>query len=211
MIRTIETRRYRLTFTEPILGTVPKSREAFSKFVSARTFDADDAYLGHGEDELEMVPEGGSGEAAKETGFYTDEKGIYLLDYQVGGFLREAANVCRDVLGVKALRSKVRNYVFVEPRKIYLAPAPDGRIERPLRAMTMRGPRVTMAVSDYVAAGRSIEIEVTVLPHKELSWELIEGLLDYGKWQGIGQWRSGGFGRFTWERLTNGKPNERER
>ena len=29
MIRTIETRRYRLTFTEPVLGTIPKAKEVF--------------------------------------------------------------------------------------------------------------------------------------------------------------------------------------
>jgi hypothetical protein len=78
---------------------------------------------------------------------------------------------------------------------------PDGRLERPLRANTPQGPRVSLVSSDYVDAGVEFEITITLLPHKELKWKIVEQLLDYGKLKGLGQWRNGGWGRFEWEKV----------
>jgi len=193
----LRTRKYRITFIEPLLGTVPKDPKIFTRFVSAKVHGEEDEEVVN--EELGMLPEG-----VGETGFYTNEKGIILKDYHVKGFFKEAGNTLRDALRIPALRSKIDNYVFVEPRDIYLAPQPDGRLERPLRAQTMQGPRVTLVSSDFVKAGTSIEFTVTILPHKQLNFDVIERLLDYGRYKGLGQWRNGGFGRFVWERV-NGR------
>ena len=193
----LRTRKYRITFIEPLLGTVPKDPKIFTRFVSAKVHGEEDE--GMANEELGMLPEG-----VGETGFYSDESGIYLMDYQVKGGFKEWANILKDALNVRNFRSKVDNYVFIEPRKIYLGPQPDGRLERPLRAQTMQGPRVTLVSSDFVKAGTSIEFTVTILPHKQLNFDVIERLLDYGRYKGLGQWRNGGFGRFVWERV-NGR------
>ena len=132
---------YRITLIEPMLGTVPKSKEVFTRYIAnERT----------GEDEIANVPEG---EGSGYTGFFTDDEGIFLYDYHIKGFLKEAGNVLKESVKVKALRSKLDNFVFVFPRKIRLQDFPDGVLERPLRGMTAQGPRVSLAKSDMVNAG----------------------------------------------------------
>ncbi len=192
--------KYRITLIEKMLGTVPKSKEVFSRYIaSERT----------GPEEMANVPEG---EESGYTGFFTKPDGVYLYDYHIKGFLKEAGNVLKETAGkedaktgkptaIKNLKSKLDNYVFVFPREIYLKENPDGVLERPLRAMTMQGPRVSLAKSDYVDAGLSFEILIKLLPHKEINREVIEKLLDYGQLKGLGQWRNGSWGRFEWERV----------
>lgn len=200
-------RKYRLTFTEPILGTCP-AKAAFEKYVLPKAPVPDDDET---MEELETLPEIG----ALKTGFHRDVDGVYLLDYQVKGFFKEAANILKETLpnaktgkkGVKALRSKIDNTVFIFPRYIYLAAGPDGDLTRSIRAQTPHGPRVAIGVSEYVDAGRSIEIKIDILPGTEIGWDLIEELLDYGAYKGIGQFRNGSYGRFRWERIADAKPN----
>jgi hypothetical protein len=180
---------YRITLIEPMLGTVPKNPAVFSRYIAnERT----------GEDEISNVPEG---QESGYTGFFTDENGIFLWDYHIKGFLKEAGNVLKDFLGKKALRSKLDSYLFVFPRKIRLTKEPDGVLERPLRGMTAQGPRVSLAKSDFINPGISFNITIRILPHKDLDQDLIESLLDYGALKGLGQWRNASFGRFTWESI----------
>jgi hypothetical protein len=182
--------KYRLTLTEPMLGTIPKNKEVFTRYIaSERT----------GEDEIANIP---PGEESGYTGFYTKEDGIYLYDYHIKGFLKEAGNILKEALEIRALKSKLDNYLFVFPRSLRLKDKPDGINERPLRAMTAAGPRISLAKSDYVDAGTTIEVTIKLLPHQELTQELIETLLDYGAFKGLGQWRNASWGRFTWERLS---------
>ena len=115
----------------------------------------------------------------------------------IKGFLKNSGNVQKEIMKVKALRSKLDDVCFVFPRRISLGQAtPDGMIERPLRAMTMQGPRVTLARSDYVSAGKVLDFEIGLMPHKEITWALIDSLLEYGQVMGLGQFRNGGYGRF---------------
>jgi hypothetical protein len=184
--------KYKLTLTEPMLGTVAKSKEIFTRYIAnERT----------GEDEIANVPEG---EEPGYTGFFTDEEGIFLYDYHIKGFLKEAGNVLKESLKLKNLKSKIDNYVFVFPRKIRLQGKPDGVLERPLRGMTAQGPRVSLAKSDVVNAGLSFEVTIKVLTHKgqEIDQEVIESLLDYGALKGLGQWRNSSWGRFEFEDAT---------
>jgi hypothetical protein len=183
--------KYKLTLTEPMLGTVAKSKEIFTRYIAnERT----------GEDEIANVPEG---EESGYTGFFTDEEGIFLYDYHIKGFLKEAGNVLKESLKLKNLKSKIDNFVFVFPRKIRLQEKPDGVLERPLRGMTAQGPRVSLAKSDVVNAGLSFEVTIKVLTHKdqEIDQEVIESLLDYGALKGLGQWRNGSWGRIKYESI----------
>jgi|Deesub1362A_J573_1020465.scaffolds.fasta_scaffold04192_7 hypothetical protein len=191
----IETRKIILTLTEPLLGTASKNEKIYTEYILSKAPDPTDE---DAMEELETIPRAEDELEKNSTGFHRDVEGIYILDYQVKGFLKHAGNVLKDAIGVKALRSKLNDFVFIEPRYIYLADEPDGVFERPLRANTMQGPRVCLARSEYVEAGKEITIKITLFPHKELSWDLIETLLDYGRFMGLGQFRNGSYGRFEW-------------
>jgi len=201
----ISSRSYRLTFTERILGTCP-GPELYEKYIVAKAPNPEDEQI---REELETVPEEENG-GTMVTRFHRDTEGIYLIDYQVKGFLKESANLLKDRLpnaknsktpGIKNLRSKLDNYLFVFPRYIWLAEAPDGEFVRPLRAQTAQGPRVALAYSEYVEPGRSIVVRLDLFPGTEIGWEAVEQILDYGRYKGIGQFRNGSYGRFTWEKV----------
>lgn len=212
-----ERRKYRLTLTEDLLGTVPTVKDLFTAYVATEETGGDEVADVKGDD---------NGKPGYTT-FYSDDKGVYLYDFHIKGFLKEAGNVMKDMVtakaqpkklkkgeaapppetvdavqqGVKGLRSKLDNFLFVFPRRIFLKDKVDGVFERPIRILTPTGPRVALAKSDFIAAGLSFVIEIALLPHKELTWDLVENLLDYGQLKGLGQFRNGSYGRFTWERV----------
>lgn len=147
------------------------------------------------------------------TGFHEDPDGPFLFDYAIKGFLSESARTIKQIGDVKQLQDKFKRYVFVKPRRIRL-PKP-GKIEdfigkpmlivtdkgivceRPLRAMTAQGPRVTVTRSDVVLAGAVIEFQLHVIKGGSVTRKIIEQVLSYGEYMGLGQWRSGGWGKFT--------------
>lgn len=190
----MQVEKYRVKFTllENMLGTVAKDKDIYTKFIeSKKPVEVTDEAL-----EAETVGE----ERPGWTGFHEDENGLFIYDYMIKGFLKNAANILKDELKVKNLRSKINNYVFVFPRRIPLGKtAPDGTYERPLRGQTAQGPIVTLAKSDVVHAGTTFEVEIHVLQQKEISQKVIEECLAYGQYQGIGQFRNGSWGRVACE------------
>lgn len=178
----------KIKLTTEMLGTVTKDPEVYKTYIESKKPETvtEDEYL-----TVEKIEEKGW------TGFHQDEGGMFIYEYMVKGFLKAAGNVLKDIIKIKALRSKIDDYVFIKPRKIYLGQSKaDGVIERPLRCMTMQGPRVTLARSDYIKAGKEIEFEITLIPHKEIKEETILTLLKHGELMGLGQFRNGGYGRF---------------
>lgn len=171
-----------------MLGTVPKDKEVYSTFIATKNPKGID------NEEVQSIEEI---EEKGWTGFHSDENGIFVYDYFIKGFLKNAGNVLKDELKIKNLRAKIGDYVFVFPRKIYIGKSVNGSLERPLRAQTMQGPRVTLARSDYINAGTEIEFAIRLLQHKEITWDVIHELLKYGELQGLGQFRNGGYGRFV--------------
>jgi hypothetical protein len=197
-----------VTFTEPILGTVPKNRDLYSKYIESEKVKRVSHSKGEEVvEETESVPE--VDESRGWTGFHTDEKGLHLLDYGIKGALKEAGNILKDALGIKALRSKIDNYVFVFPRRVYFEDQygntlqePDGVFERPLRAQTPQGPRVSLVKSDQINAGRRLRFRIEVVdgcPIKRIE-HVIEQCLSYWSLKGLGQFRNGSFGRVTFEK-----------
>lgn len=182
-----------LTLTEPLLGTVPRV-DVYQKFVETKK---PDTVL---EDESTTIDET---EAKGWTGFHRDDTGLFLYDYQIKGMLKELARVAfpkDNVASLKAVVSKIEQFVYVRPRRVYLGvTTADDTLERPLRAQTMQGPRVTVVRSDTIAAGRTITFEVHILPGPIKAYHL-DAILQIGEYRGIGQWRSGGYGRFTYVR-----------
>ncbi len=204
----MEKRTYVLRGTEPLLGTNPANPAVRTQYLAGKMADPADAAGEEG-----YVPE------LDEKGltvFLRDADGddaLMLLDYQVRGFFKSALLALGQQNGVKAPRGKVDKYLFVGPRKIPIIR--DGKrlleeddvCERPLRASTMRGDRVTVAGSESVNTPWAITIELTLIPNagsktsRALTWEAVEDALDYGTLCGLGQFRTGSYGRFTWERV----------
>lgn len=200
-------RTYRFTLLTPLLGTIPKNRELFTKYVLSRYPDPEDTEDSDLQSEVEMQKDqelATAPDGTGETGFHTDHDGVYGLDYHLVGYFKEVGNTLKDIpqIGIRALKRKVERYLFIQPRYIWLAEKPDGHLERPLRAWTPKGEKICLVKSDYVKKGRSFEIKIILLPNKEVTWDIVELLMDYGEFRGLGQWRNAGFGRFTWERLS---------
>jgi hypothetical protein len=179
---------YTIKLITEMLGTVTKDPEVYKTYIESKKPEGvtEEEYL-----TVEKIEERGW------TGFHADDKGLFIYEYMIKGFLKAAGNVLKEELKIKALRSKLDDYVFISPRRIYLGKdKPDGYIERPLRAMTMQGPRVTLVRSDKINDGQEIEFTVNLLPHKEIDWNVIDKLLAHGELMGLGQFRNGGYGRF---------------
>ena len=185
----------KVEFLEPILGSQPTVAVA-SEFLAKRA-----GFETLPEDEIETLPD------ALERGttvFHKSKDGKPMLtDYQVKGFLKNSGKVQngRVEAGTKNLRSKVNDYLFVTPRWIKLE-IPEGEeiefLERPLRAETAQGPRIALARSEMLPCGTKFSCGLTALDGV-ISEDTLRELLDYGYWQGLGQWRNGGWGKFSYE------------
>lgn len=187
--------KYLLVFEllEPVLGTIPKDRKVFENFVmdQAKT----DMEKERASGDVERVPE--EVESRGWTGFYQDEQGRpILMDYQFKGFLKNAGNILKGALKITNLRSHINDTVFVMPRSIVLADKVDDVLERPLRAMTMQGPRVSVMRSDMINPGHKYSLIIQVLEGSKVTEEALKTILSYGELSGLLQWRNGGYGRF---------------
>jgi hypothetical protein len=196
---------YKLTWwlTEPLLGTIPKNRDVWSEHVRTQLTGEDEAELMEQAEDAHLADEAEVGERGWTT-FYVDEAGRPILfDYQLKGFLKEAANTTKETLKLKNLRHHVEQEVFVFPRRLVLGDAVDGYIERPLRAMTQKGPRVTVVRSDRIDPdGRRYEHELRVLATSKIDSDVLNTILGYAAYKGLGQWRNGGYGRFEFTLAT---------
>jgi hypothetical protein len=190
----------KIKFVEDILGSWPADQDILTRFISNK---APSPWLQAEENDAvpERAQEGGY------TVFPQDKTGLFLWNFHIKGFLKEAGNNLKSALKVKNLRSKIDNYVFIQPRKIYLQrdgqiiTEPDDILERPVRAQTMQGPRVALVGSERVKAPAEITFAVEVVQNDEVTLDVIRQLLEYGAYKGLGQWRNGGWGSFDWEEL----------
>lgn len=183
----------KVTLIEPLLGTQPQKDIAMD-YLQGKAKEKGIDVADENETLDEIIEKG-------TTVFHKiDGKPIYY-DYMIRGFLKESAQMHKELHGVKQLRSKLDNYVFIEPRRIELV-LPEGRkidfIERPLRAMTAQGPRVTLARSEVLPEGTKFECQIIVLK-SPITEKILRDLFDYGEYKGFGQWRGGSYGRFNYE------------
>lgn len=190
------TYRLKVTFTEDILGSTPLNEEVYSDYVASKHPN------GNGAAELETVAE--STERGK-TGFHRNENGKPVLyDYVVKAYLKDTWTKCRLHKGSLSSKltmgkSKITGQVFVSERRITILDTKEYVLERPLRAETAQGPRVALAASDTVRAGAHFTCTIEVLAPDIITEEILREWLDYGKYSGFGQWRSGGWGRFSYQ------------
>ena len=196
----MKTIKLKITFVEPILGTSPTNEDIYRDFIGSKAPDAatiDDEVAALG---VDAVAEKGM------TVFPRLPDGTpFLYDYQIKGFFKDTCGGLKRVSGTlsskcKAYKKEIDKLIFPEPRCIpFENYAPVGKCERPLRAQTMQGERVSLACSEEIPAGATLTFAVTLLSDDHEA--LLREWLDYGRFSGIGQWRNSGKGRFVWEEI----------
>ena len=190
----------KLTLTEEILGTASNNPEIHSEFIASKAPDAQSR-----EEEIEAI--GVNAEVEKSmTVFPRDENGNPIFwDYQVKGFFKDACGMLRKVSktkssGIKAYKKEIDGLIFVQERQIPFIYVGDmGNCQRPLRAQTAQGERISLANSETIPAGARLEFTVECLVDSDM--DAVREWFDYGRLRGLGQWRNSGKGRFTWEEI----------
>lgn len=190
------------TFLEPVLGTLPGNPHQLLEHV-----------LNHCPDELvqeqlEAAPEPDEEMHKLSTFFPRDEYGPLLWDYQVRGNIKSAmlAAILSDEWTAEALKKigiskwtykrAVDLLVFVRPRKIRLVTKGEASfLERPIRIEPPKGlPRVALARSEMLPAGTTFSFRLEL--RNENLEDLVRWCLDYGRYNGLGQWRNGSYGQY---------------
>ncbi len=207
----------RITFQEALLGTAPANKSIYSDFIGSKAPNAETL-----EEEIEALGVDDVIEKGMTVFPRSDNGKPILYDYQVKGFFKDACGMLSRLGGKdeKGKRKKVNEsskltaykkiidgLIFVKPRMIELhAPGAIGICERPLRAQTMQGERVALAMSEELPAGTTAEFQVVCLDESHeaavMEW------LDYGELRGIGQWRNSGKGAFTYELIDDLTPEK---
>lgn len=190
----------KLTFTETILGTSPANEEIYREFIGSKAEDAATV-----EDEVAAL----GAEAVADKGMTVfprlDDGTPFFYDYQIKGFFKDTCGGLRKVKGtksekIKAYKKEIDKLIFPAPRTIpILFDGEIGECQRPLRAQTAQGERVSLAISEEIPAGATCEFSILCLSDEHE--DAVREWLDYGKYSGIGQWRNSGHGRFDWEEI----------
>lgn len=190
----------RLTFIEPLLGTSPANEDVYRDYIGSKAPDAASI-----EDEVAALGVDAVADKGM-TVFPRNADGVPILyDYQLKGFFKDTCGGLRKVSGtrsskIKAYKKEIDKLIFPEPREIPINFAGEiGECQRPLRASTAQGERVSLAISEEIPTGATIEFTVVCLcdDHEKA----VREWLDYGRFSGIGQWRNSGKGRFKWEEI----------
>ena len=190
----------RLTFTESILGTASANEDVYRDFIGSKSPDAASV-----DDEVAALGADAVVEKGKTVFPKLPDGTPFLYDYQIKGFFKDTCGGLRKVKGsksekIKAFKKEIDKLIFVEPRCIPFENYGEiGECQRPLRAQTMQGERVSLSISDAIAAGARVEFTVLMLSDEHEA--AVREWLDYGRFSGIGQWRNSGKGRFTYEVL----------
>lgn len=144
----------RITFIEPILGTSPANEDLYREFIGSKAPDA-----GSIEDEVAAL----GADAVTEKGmtvFPRLRDGTpFLYDYQIKGFFKDTCGGLRRVDGmvsskIKAYKKEIDKLIFPEPRRIPISFSGEiGECQRPLRAQTVQGERISLAISEEIPEG----------------------------------------------------------
>lgn len=191
----------RLTFTEDLLGTASSNPDIHAEFIASKSPNAETI-----EDEVAAIGVEATVEKSMTVFPKMADGTPFVYDYQIRGYFKEACGALKKVTGtesskIKAHKKQVDNLIFVEPRQIPMdlhGMAVDN-CQRPLRASTAQGERVSLANSEVAPAGTTIEFTIKCLVDSDV--KAVKEWLEYGVFKGLGQWRNSGKGRFSVEYL----------
>ncbi len=196
----MKTLKVKLTFTEPILGTSPSNEDIYREYIGSKSPDA--ATI---EDEVEALGADAVAEKSMTVFPRTEDGKPFLYDYQIKGFFKDTCGGLRKVTGtasskIKAFKREIDKLIFPSPRQIVFENyGTIGECQRPLRAQTAQGERISLAMSEEIPAGATVTFEIMCLC--DTHEDAVREWLDYGQFSGIGQWRNSGKGRFAWEEI----------
>lgn len=197
----------KITLIEEVLGSSPSNEELLATYLASKaptdeltSEEIDNIKAQNAEDRITIFPRQADGTP-------------FIYDYQIKGMLKDSCKALaaagkagypggKACAGLKAYKKLIDGLVFVSPREIpyNMNGMRMDYCERPLRASTPQGERVSIAKSETVPAGSTIEFEITCLDPK--LEDMVRECLDYGKLRGLGQWRNSGKGRYIWEEVT---------
>lgn len=197
----------KITLIEEVLGSSPSNEELLATYIASKaptdeltTEEIDNIKAQNAEDRITIFPRQADGTP-------------FIYDYQIKGMLKDSCKALaaagkagypggKACAGLKAYKKLIDGLIFVSPREIpyNMNGMRMDYCERPLRASTPQGERVSIAKSETVPAGSTIEFEITCLDPK--LEDMVRECLDYGKLRGLGQWRNSGKGRYIWEEVT---------
>lgn len=204
----------KLTFTEPLLGSVPLNKEIYRDWLATRAPTPE-----QGESEIETVPDVESLEQGTK-GFHRFPDGTPMIrGHVIKGFCKSACGILRrdkDTLsaGIRAYKKIIDGAVWTRPKMIpimlsdggySLWPVSDGPkelglklLQRPLRCQTAQGERVALACSEIIPVGSAIEFDLLIVGGI-VGEEVLHEWLNYGQLRGLGEWRSSGMGEFEYQ------------
>ena len=161
--------------------------------------------------------------------FPKDDTGLFLWDYQARGYFKESLaglielGIVDAVAGLSkwTVKRAVDTFVFIRQRRAYYKDA-DMKVikestvtrQRTLRGTTQQGERICLASSQELPIGTNVEFDIDILAGFNPKSKMLIGpdaiiaALEYGSLKGLGQWRSGGWGRFSFEILEQSSPEK---
>lgn len=194
----------RFTFIEDVLGTASNNPEIHSDFIATNAPDAPSR-----QEEIEAI--GIEEYEEKQMTVFprlSEENPVPIFwNYQIKGFFKDTCSALKRCKGedfakesckMSAFKKVIDGCIFVEPRKIPIDMhgGQIGNLQRPLRGQTAQGERISLANSETVPAGSTVDLTIICLSNDHekavIEW------LNYGKWKGMGQWRNGSWGIFKW-------------
>ena len=199
--------RVKLTTIDEMLGSQPNDKEIHRTYIASKAPDATTLEEEVAAVGVDAVDEKGT------TVFPRDKDGnLIVYNYQIKGFFKSACSALRKVPKTKSSKCKAYKklidlniFVYADENDVSNRMIPinyEGEIvtcQRTLRAQTMQGERISLASSEMIGAGATIEFDVVCLNKDDE--ELVKEWLDYGRYNGLGQWRNSGKGAFVWEEL----------
>lgn len=197
----MKTMKVELTFVEPVLGSSPNSQDVLRKYIADKSGSPAKT-----EEEVASIEEPEEDLPTRTIFPRLDDGTPFLWDYQVKGFFKsacQALNMASPSTKLSAFKRKIDQLVFVEERKIpYILPE-NGEIDiltRPLRAATAKGERIALAESEMIPEGTKVSF--TIMTLDDSLFKRISDWLDYGRFNGLGQWRNAKYGSFTWREIS---------
>ena len=190
----------KITFLQSVLGTQTGNEKIYRDFIGSKAPDAQSV-----EEEVEALGTDKVVEKAKTFFPKTEDGKAFIYDYQIRGFFKNAFSACSKIPGnpcnnMKAYKKKVDLFIFIKDRKNIIEDySVITECQRPLRAQTMQGERISLAISEEIAAGATCTFVVECLNDDDIKF--VRAALDYGRYNGLLQWRNSGKGSFKWEEL----------
>ena len=189
-----------LRFSTPFASSTPKNPKDIERMLEARAPSKPPEDATPLPELAERVEQEVGATEEVERGYATFKKdgaGLYYEARCVRAHIKDCANQLQGMLGIKALKAKVANRVYVHPEKIWLGrEEPDGSETRIIHAMTMKGPRSSLKTIDFLN-DVTLKFQLRVLDDGVITDDLLNSIFEYGAEHGMGQERSQDWGKYT--------------